>query len=116
MTLDVFPSYSCTQEFPSELLTVFTADVFVTKRIKFTQQDLAQKDLEMLDQYVAKQRSESFQASAEHSEQVTLDHAWKVIEPSVDPAGPLLVFEHTDTPKMVGKRPKDQVHLNCHIV
>jgi hypothetical protein len=93
----------------SSNVEVENADVFVTKRIKFTQQDLAQKDLEMLDQYVAKQRAESFQASAELSEQVTLDHAWNVIEPSVDPAGPLLVFEHTDTPKMVGKSPKDQV-------
>lgn len=87
------------------------ADIFVTKRIKSTQQVLAQKDLEMLEQYNAKQRAESVQAAVEHSEQATLEHAQKVVEASFEQPGASLASEHKDTRKVVGRSAMDQVQL-----
>lgn len=86
------------------------ADIFVTKRIKSTQQELAKKDLEMLEQYNAKQRAESVQAAVEHhSEQATLEHARKVVEASVEQPGPSLASEPKDARKVVGRSAMDQV-------
>lgn len=98
------------REYVSDLFLSVTADTFV-KRIKSTQQDLAQKDLEMLEQFYAKQRAECFHAAGEHSEQATREHERKVVEASVDQSGTLLVFEHKDTRKGVGRSAMDQVEF-----
>nr|XP_024357696.1 uncharacterized protein LOC112273309 isoform X1 [Physcomitrium patens]PNR32892.1 hypothetical protein PHYPA_024835 [Physcomitrium patens] len=88
---------------------VENADVFVTKRIKSTQQELAQKDLEMLEQYVAMQRAENFQAAADNSDEASLGYLRKAVEPSDYQAGPSLVIAHKDTRRIVGKSAMDQV-------
>lgn len=95
--------------FLSDLFTSVSADVFVTKRIKSTQQELAQKDLEMLEQFVAKQRAESVQAAGEHYEQVILEHARKVVETSAEEAGPSSASEQKDTRRVAGRSAMDQV-------
>ncbi|KAG0582553.1 hypothetical protein KC19_3G068800 [Ceratodon purpureus] len=84
-------------------------DIFVTKRIKSTQQELAQKDLEMLEQYNAKQRVESVQAAVEHSEQAPLEHARKAVEACFEQPGASLASEHKDARKVVGRSAMDQV-------
>jgi len=91
------------------LFTSVSADVFVTKRIKSTQLELAQKDLEMLEQFVAKQRAESVQAAGGHSEQAILEHARKVVETSAEEAGPSSASEQKDTRKVAGRSAMDQV-------
>jgi hypothetical protein len=85
------------------------ADVFVTKRMKSAQHELAQKDLEMLEEFVAKQRAENVQAAGEHSEQATLEHARKMVETSADEAGPSSASEQKEIRKVAGRSAMDQV-------
>jgi len=99
------------KSFLADLFTFVAADVFVTKRIKSTQQELAQKDLEMLEQYVAKQRAENTQAAGEFSEQAILEHARKVVETSAEEAGPSSASEQKGTRKVAGRSAMDQVQL-----
>lgn len=79
--------------------------------MKSAQHELAQKDLEMLEEFVAKQRAENVQAAGEHSEQAILEHARKMVETSGDEAGPSSASEQKDIRKVAGRSAMDQVPI-----
>lgn len=104
-------SYFLLQESLAECFYLVSADVFVTKRMKSAQHELAQKDLEMLEEFVAKQRAENVRAAGEHSEQEILEHARKMVDTFAEEAGPSSASEQKEIRKVAGRSAMDQVSI-----